>query len=291
LATFAELESRVKFQVDTTGFRTPINIRKLLHESENEYIKRTFCTQNYIEYYVESPAKSYDDTKTKIAFVKGTGTTKDTITDSSSGFLTDGFAAGHIITVTDSTSNDGTYELYSVAAATLTLKSIGRLTSEAGITGMTITAVTVPNMVSLPTDFYKEYLVEFDDYILKPLNKSRYFGLNTSTELESDSTPYHYWIEGDYLHIKPRPAAAGTLRIWYHYYNTDDTSASPIMPTIDQLKIVDHTIAMLYEMDQKHEIAAYYYNKFDATCEEGRYKYYQRSLKQHRISENYYEGL
>ena len=290
MATFAELEARVKFVVDTTGFRTPINIRKLLHESENEYIKRTFCTQNYIEYYVESPDIEFDGTATNIAFVKGTGSTKDTITDSDSGFVTDGFAAGQILTVDDSTSVDEDYEIYSVAAATITLKSIGRLTSEAGIAGMTIVADTIPNMVSLPSDFYKEYKVEFGDYILKPLNKSRY-DLTTSTQLESDSTPYHYWIEGDYLHIKPRPAAAGTLRIWYHYYNTDDTSASPVMPTIDQLKIVDHTIAMLYEMDQKHDIAAYYYNKFNATCEEGRYKYYQRSLKQNRISENYYEGL
>jgi len=286
LATFAELEARVKFVVDTTGFRTPINIRKLLHESENEYIKRTFCTQNYIEYYVESPDIEFDGTMTNIAFVKGTGSTKDTITDSDSGFVTDGFAAGQILTVDDSTSVDEDYEIYSVAAATITLKSIGRLTSEAGIAGMTIVADTIPNMVSLPSDFYKEYKVEFGDYILKPLNKSRY-DLTTSTQLESDSTPYHYWIEGDYLHIKLRPAAADTLRIWYHYYNTDDTSASPVMPTIDQLKIVDHTLAMLYEMDQKHDIAAYYYNKFNATCEEGRYKYYQKWLKQHRISEDY----
>jgi len=290
MATFATLEYRVKLLVDTTGFRTPINILKLLHESENEWIEKTFCTRTYIEYYVESPAKEFDGTVTNIAFVKGSGTTKDTITDSDSGFSTDGFAADQILTVDGSTSNDENYDLYSVAAGTLTLKSIGRLTSEAGVAGMTITAETIPDMVSLPADFYKEYKVEFGDYILKPLNKSTY-PLTVSTALESDTTPYHYWIEDTYLHIKPRPAAADTLRLWYHNYQTDDTATSPIIPTIDHDKLINHTVAILYEMDQKLDMAQYYYTKFERDIVEARYRYYQKWLKQHRISQDYYEDF
>jgi len=284
MATFEALESRVKMIVDVTGFRMPVNIRKILHESENEFIRKTLCTQTYIEYYIESPDKEFDGTVTNIAFVKGTGTTKDTITDSDSGFSTDGFASEHIITVDSSTSNDGTYELYSVAAGTLTLKSIGRLTSESGVSGMTLVADTIPNIVSLPSDFLQEYLIEFGDYILHPLNKDVYPDLFTSTTLKPDTTPYNYWIEGNYLKIEPRPAAADTLRIWYHYFQTDDTTTSPIIPTLDHLYLADHTIAMLYEMDQKQKEATYYYNKFYSYCNERLLHYHKQQLKQTRIS-------
>jgi len=284
MATFEALESRVKMVVDITGFKMPVNIRKLLHESENEFIRKTLCTQKYIEYYIESPDKEFDGTVTNIAFVKGTGTTKDTITDSDSGLVTDGFAADHILTVDGSTSNDGTYELYSVAAGTLTLKSIGRLTSEAGVADMTITAETIPNIITLPTDFLQEYLVEYGDYILQPLNKDQYPDLFTSTALKPDTTPYNYWIEGSYLKIEPRPAAADTLRIWYHYFQTDDTTTSPIIPTLDQLYLVDHTIAMIYELDQKPDMATFYYNKFYNYCNERLLFYHKQQLKQTRIS-------
>lgn len=69
-----------------------------------------------------------------IAFNNGwtvlTPTTKDTITDSDSAFLTEGFQAGDIITVSGSTSNDGEYEIYSVVAGTITLTKSGILTTE-----------------------------------------------------------------------------------------------------------------------------------------------------------------
>ena len=281
MATFATLENRVKMIVDITGFKMPVNIRKILHESENEFIRKTLCTQKYIEYYIESPDIEFDGTETNIAFVKGSGTTKDTITDSDSGFSTDGFAAEQIITVDGSTSND---ELYSVAVGTLTLKSIGRLTSESGVADMTITAETIPNIVSLPADFLQEYLIEFGNYILQPLNKDIYPDNFTSTALKPNTTPYNYWIEGDYLKIEPRPAAADTLRIWYHYFETDDTTTSPIIPTLDQLCLIDHTIAILYELDQKPDMAQYYRNKFYTYCNERLLHYHKQQLKQTRIS-------
>lgn len=59
-----------------------------------------------------------------------TPTTLDTITDSAAAFLTEGFAAGDIITISGSTSNDGTYEIYSVVAGTITLTKSGILTTE-----------------------------------------------------------------------------------------------------------------------------------------------------------------
>jgi len=79
---------------------------------------------------------------TSIAFNNNSGTpptaaTSDTITDSNSGFVSAGFLAGDKVTISGSTSNDGTYEIQTVAAGTLTLNFSGRLTTE--IAGDTVT--------------------------------------------------------------------------------------------------------------------------------------------------------
>jgi hypothetical protein len=63
----------------------------------------------------------------------------DTITDSNDGFVTAGFEAGHDILVEGSESNDGEYEIDTVAAGTLTLASIEELTTEAAGENVTIT--------------------------------------------------------------------------------------------------------------------------------------------------------
>ena len=70
-----------------------------------------------------------------IAFNKNDGTppavaAEDTITDSGSGFVSAGFLAGDKVVISGSTSNDGTYEILTVAAGTLTLNFSGRLTTE-----------------------------------------------------------------------------------------------------------------------------------------------------------------
>jgi len=73
-----------------------------------------------------------------LAFVDGDAG-NDTITDSASGFVTAGFVAGMTLLIFDSTSNDAVATtIKTVAAGTLTLNSIGELTSEAGIEGMEI---------------------------------------------------------------------------------------------------------------------------------------------------------
>jgi hypothetical protein len=64
-----------------------------------------------------------------IAFIEG-GAAKDTITDSDGAFITSDFYAGQIITVSGSTSNDGTYEIYSVVAGTITLIATDDLVAE-----------------------------------------------------------------------------------------------------------------------------------------------------------------
>lgn len=82
--------------------------------------------------WVRKPAASLTDTS--IAFVDG-GAGADTITDSNSGFGI--FTAGDIITVSGSTSNDGTYTIVSVVAGTITLAT-GVLTTEAAGANVTV---------------------------------------------------------------------------------------------------------------------------------------------------------
>jgi uncharacterized phage protein (TIGR02218 family) len=62
----------------------------------------------------------------------------DTITRTAGSFITDGFEAGDRITVASSVSNNGTFDVASVAAATLTLVNADSLTTE-GISGATVT--------------------------------------------------------------------------------------------------------------------------------------------------------
>ena len=66
---------------------------------------------------------------TDISFVDGGGSA-DTITDGGSGFVVAGFKAGHTITVSGTTNNNGEYLIVTVAAAIITLIT-GVLTAEA----------------------------------------------------------------------------------------------------------------------------------------------------------------
>jgi hypothetical protein len=75
-------------------------------------------------------------TATTIAFVDG-GAGADTITDSGSAFVTTGYKAGDLITVSGSTSNDGNYTIVSLVAGTITLAT-GVLTAEAAGDSVTI---------------------------------------------------------------------------------------------------------------------------------------------------------
>lgn len=74
----------------------------------------------------------------------------DTITDSGSGFLVAGFQAGDQITVSGSTSNDGTYTIASVVAGTITLLARNELTTEVAGSTITLTAPkSVPDGISV----------------------------------------------------------------------------------------------------------------------------------------------
>jgi len=88
---------------------------------------------------------------TTLAFVDG-GVGSDTITDSASGFVTDGFQVGDTITISGATTeaNDIEVELTAVAAGTLTFATGSISAEEAGAVGMTLTgAATVTATLKL----------------------------------------------------------------------------------------------------------------------------------------------
>jgi len=77
------------------------------------------------------------DSSSDLAFVAGSGGADDTITDSSSRFVTAGFREGMSLLIINSTTNDQVYTtVKSVAAGTLTLNTQGIVTAEAGANGM-----------------------------------------------------------------------------------------------------------------------------------------------------------
>ena len=71
--------------------------------------------------HAKTGALYFQPTITAITIAFNETATPDTITDSGNGFVTAGFKAGDIITVSGSTSNDGDYTVVTVAAGTLTL--------------------------------------------------------------------------------------------------------------------------------------------------------------------------
>jgi len=74
----------------------------------------------------------------------------DTITDSASGFIVAGFQPGDVITVSGSTSNDGTYTIKTVTAGTITLLDKDDLVDEGAAATVKITVTKyIPDGVSV----------------------------------------------------------------------------------------------------------------------------------------------
>jgi hypothetical protein len=134
-------------------------------------------------------------TATTIAFVDG-GAGADTITDSGSAFLTTGYKAGDIITVSGSTSNDGNYTIVSLVAGTITLAA-GVLTTEAAGDSVTI-RVALPGQ--LVAGFYGWNftegvdVVEVTDFVDGAAGFKKYIaGLKDWTAEASG-----YWLTDDF---------------------------------------------------------------------------------------------
>lgn len=108
---------------------------------------REFTSVGSIDYTIYTPGmhlESKEETRSQvgtgvtISFAADGGSGLSTITRGTGSFVTDGYEAGDVIVVANSTSNDGTYTVRSVVALTLTLNSVHTLTDEGGSTTETI---------------------------------------------------------------------------------------------------------------------------------------------------------
>ena len=108
-------------ETTATGFIA----RGLMYSGSNVWT--TAGVLDTFNWFAVGPEAEGTITASTIAFVDSE---VDTITDSGDGFVDAGFVAGQTITVTGSTSNNGTHTLASVAAGTLTLTTGGALTTE-----------------------------------------------------------------------------------------------------------------------------------------------------------------
>jgi len=284
--TFAELGNRIKMVFDVKAFEVIPNLTLLLQEAENEFIRRTLCLQKQIDIKIEaSTVAEFDGTETNVSFVKGSGNTKDTITDSDDGFVADNFAAGQELVVYGSTNNDGTYLIDSVAVGTITLNSIGVLTSEAGIADMTMIAGQIPYKIALPSDFILINRVEFRSVPLLPTHQQEGFPYAKTNNDIFTGTPRNYWIDAENIILIPKPTTEGMLKLWYNYYITSNATTSPTIPTIEHIKLINHVLGILYDMNEQPKIADRYYVRFERDCNKTAKKYKLQRFKQVRISD------
>ena len=137
-------------------------------------------------------------TATTIAFVDG-GAGADTITDSGSGFLTAGYKATDLITVSGSTSNDGDYTIVSLVAGTITLAT-GVLTAEGAGDNVTIFGALPGQLIAgffgwSFTDFID--VVEVTDFVDGAAGFKKYLaGLEDWTGEASG-----FWLTDDFHHF------------------------------------------------------------------------------------------
>lgn len=168
---------------------------------------------------------SIDYASDTIAFVDGGIDAVDTITDSDSAFVTEGFEADMPIE-TDCTGNAGPFRITTVAAGTLTLHAEEAVTTTAAGTEYTITSVE--DFGYLPSDF--NGLVEkpyIDGYTweLEPL-KSQI----TKLAYTSAGIPKWYKVRGNRLYVYPGTDTDITLEGEYYKLPTTITKMNQYVP-------------------------------------------------------------
>ncbi len=142
--------------------------------------------------------------ETTLAFVDSD---PDTITDSGDGFVAAGFVAGQVITVSGSTSNDGTYTIATVAVGTLTLEANDSLTAEAAGDDVTITSTFRDVTTALGAAGTDVELFGADNDVLLMASAVKWDETNIilDTEANRNIRPDFYFIEddGDWIEFNP----------------------------------------------------------------------------------------
>jgi len=183
-----------------------------------------------------APIATATKTASTIAFVNSN---PDTITDSGNGFVTAGFVAGDIITVSGTTNNNKTYTAQTVVAGTITLVSTDSVTAEGAGASVTLTAYrpwtndkikVLRNQVYVSSNNSRQVYVsavgDYDNFTAPSVPRL----VGESALLQFDSIPVGYQVQEENMYI------SGSLGDWYQV--TFDLSAdlSSEQITVKRLK-------------------------------------------------------
>lgn len=238
MSTVADIINEIQYRVDSNATLTYIFnravrlISKRLYELESTIVQDRFSVTIYSE-------ESY--TADTIAFVDSD---PDTITDTASQFVTEGFVAGMYIR-TDEASNLGPFKINTAAAGTLTLVSTDSLTAAAA--GSDVTITSEDDYCDLPTDFWGLIGKPWDEdktYPLDPLPSQE-----TRLQYPSAGSPLYYEIVGRKIYVTPATASDITIKGDYYKKPTSITGTSDTLP-YDEL--FDDAIAELVVFLYKH---------------------------------------
>lgn len=149
----------------------------------------------------------------------------DTITDSDSKFVTEGFVADMPIT-TDASGNAGPFKIATAVAGTLTLSATDAVT--AALAGSDVTITSDASFGYLPTDFWglkgKPY-IDGKDYTLTPLPS-----VDVEIAYPSSGEPRHYKIRGTKFYITPSTSTDYTIKADYFQRPTSITTTTATLP-------------------------------------------------------------
>lgn len=227
MATLSELQAKLKKALlpDTSAFNEA-DAADYLNEGVDRIAAGIAMSKDVLspplpELFRIDSVNTVTITASTIAFVDSD---PDTITDSGSGFVTAGFAAGMTIIVSGAgeSGNNGTFHnITTVAAGTTTLASSDELTAESLGESVTIKSASV----ALPSDYNRglsfvssvsqDQRLNLYSSFHKLLRK--YPLLNEAGDVERVA------VRGDYLYYQPIPSTAEALTL--HYFR-DPTAMS-----------------------------------------------------------------
>lgn len=250
-STYLQLVNKVLKRISkdelTSGVSSSTGHAKIISELINEaQVELWTETTNWHTLYTQRVFNTVTYTATTIAF---NDANPDTITDSGSGMGS--FEAGQTITVSGSTSNDGTYVISTAAAGTLTLQTADSLTAEVAGDSVTIAAVTYP----LASDHGRTIdLVDLDNDKILVEDVGRSFDAY-DPDMDHTNDPYFFSIQGTNYRMFYIPS--GAVKILDRYWKVP-TALSADADTTDLPEFCENFIIHWAWMS-----ICDYMNKFD----------------------------
>ena len=224
MATLSALQEKVKKALlpDTTAFGTT-DITAYLNEGVNRIAAgiayNDVLSPPLPELFKIADVNTVVISGTTIAFVDSD---PDTITDSGSGFVTAGFAAGMPITVSGAGEDDNNTtfrDIATVAAGTITLQSGDSLTAE--LAGESV--IIRSPCVALPSDYNRglAFVASVSQGNRIKIYTSFHKLLRKYSLLNDVGDVVIVAVKGDYLYYQGMPATAEALTLHYHRDPTD----------------------------------------------------------------------